>query len=354
MKVFVSSRMSELSTERKTAIEVVHFRGHTPIYIETEPEVRDERARDTMLTLLKDADALVSMHYLSEGYGEKILDNKTPIEFELFEFRRMHPDAPVLFFRRRPDRGVSPSSRMIDFFNRQAEMIGVPITPFGPRELQPIIAEALQPYQMSSDSQNVSQRITIRYVGADFIGLVGRIAEVLFTDYKLNIDDISHAAAGVHATVSVACTPRHSAMAPESVDTATLRTRLLSEIESARLAATSEDKRLSDLTGAEVAQVFVDVNPASPPPLQFYVVIRAIDAPGQINAVCKELRDRHFNIDKLQLLPTASEYARQRTMTLLLSRHDDLNTRQTIDLIEGALQYLVGVRAFSIRVIGNT
>jgi acetolactate synthase small subunit len=83
------------------------------------------------------------------------------------------------------------------------------------------------------------------------------------------------------------------------------------------------------------------------------VVIRAIDAPGQINAVCKELRDRYFNIDKLQLTPTAYEYPRQRTMTLFLSRHDNLDTRKTIELIEVALQYLVGVRAFSIRVIGG-
>jgi hypothetical protein len=346
--------MSELSVERKTAIEVIHFRGHTPIYIETEPEVRDEKARDTMLTLLKDADAFVSLYYLSEGYGEKVLDDKTPIEFELFEFRRLHPEKPVLFFQRTPDRGVRPSERMLEFFRRQAAEIGTEIRSFaGPKALQPVVAGALHPYELSSDNPNVSQRITIRYVGPDFIGLVGRIAEVLFTTYKLNIDDISHTAAGIHAIVSVACSPRHSALTPEHVDTGGLRAQLLSEIESARLIAAGDNKTLSDLTAAEASQVFVDQNPLAPRECQFYVIIRAIDAPGQINAVCKELRDRHFNIDKLQITPTPAEYPRQRTMALLLSRHDGLDSRETVDLIEGALQYLVGVRAFSIRAIGK-
>src|SRR5881394_3496307 len=110
MKFFVSSRMRELFFERKTAIEVIHFAGHTPLYIETEPMVKDVEARETMLSLIQNADGFVSLHYLSEGRrDEEILFNHTPIEFELNEFMRMHPEAPVLLFKRVPDDEVAPS-----------------------------------------------------------------------------------------------------------------------------------------------------------------------------------------------------------------------------------------------------
>src|SRR5437588_3901455 len=99
MKIFVSSRMTELFIERKTAIEVLHFSGHTPLYIETEPIVKDVKAREVMLSLLRDADGFVSIHYLSEGQrNEEVLDNYTPIEFELVEFMKLHPHKPTLLF----------------------------------------------------------------------------------------------------------------------------------------------------------------------------------------------------------------------------------------------------------------
>lgn len=346
--------MSELSVERKTAIEVIHFRGHTPIYIEGESDVDDDTAGERMTSLLTDSDAFVSLFYLSEGTGRKSLEDKTPIEFELLQFRRLHPDRPLLFFRRTPDHGVNPSERMLDFFTRHAADAGSAVTSFrGPRELQPRMAAALDAFEKSSDSHSSTQRLAIRYVGPDFVGLVGCVAEVLFTAYKLNIDDISHTAAGIHATVSVVCSPRHSALATEVVEIESLRAHLLREIETARSGATKSNRALYDLTAAETIQIFVNQNLPAPPQTQYHVVIRAIDAPGQISAVCRELRQLTYNIEKLQIIPTPAEYPRQRTMALLLSSHDGSPARNTVDRIEGALQYLVGVRAFSISVIEN-
>ena len=355
MKFFVSSRMSELSVERKAAIEVVHFAGHTPLYIETEPEVRDEAARQTMLSLLSDADCLISMHYLSEGRSDiQILGDHAPIEFELIEFCRLHPGSPVLLFRRTPDRYVRPSERMLDWFDDQALALNSPIITFtSVKDLQVVLSTALRPYKGSGDDVNVSHHVTIRYLGPDFIGLIGKIAEVIFTGYKLNIDNISHATSGEHATVCVTCSPRQLAAMPESIDVKKLRVDLLAAIEQQFLLASTPFVRLAESGSQSGPQVVVDLDQVRPARRQFYLEIRAIDAPGQINAVCSALRELHYNIDELQLKPTPFEYPRQRTMTLSVSRRDSTEQalRQEIDRIEGMLQYLVGVRALSIKTI---
>ncbi|MGA8807307.1 MAG: hypothetical protein WB973_05470, partial [Thermoanaerobaculia bacterium] len=281
-----------MAIERKIAIEVIHFSGHTPLYIETEPFVRNAQAKDAMLSLLSDADGFVSIHYLSEGRSDiNELGEHTPIEFELIEFCRLHPNAPVLLFRRKsPDQYVKPSERMLNWFDDMAARLNSPIISVAnPNELQVAMGSALQPYGHSTDDANVLQRVTIRYLGPDFIGLIGKMAEVIFTKFKLNIDDISHTAAGEHATICVSCTPRQLVSTPESINTRRLQADLLAEIEQAFLAEMGDSSGVQELLSVSSPQVFVDLNPSPARQQQFYLEIRAIDAPGQINAVCKQL-----------------------------------------------------------------
>jgi hypothetical protein len=345
--------MQEVFIERKTVIETVHFSNHTPLYIETEPMVKDERARQTMLSLLSDADGLISIHYLSEGRPDiDLLQDHTPIEFELLEFCKLHPQAPIILFRKSPDQFVTPSPRMLDFFNKMASRLGVEVVEFKhQRELQVKLSGVLRQYQMKVDDTNPDSRVTIRYMGPDFMGLVNRLSEVLFTRYKLNIDYISHAAAGGHSTVCVSCSPRLLPGTPDTIDPRHLEAELLTELEAEILQAAGENRLVNGADLHARPEVIVDIDDATLRRRKFYVIVRAIDAPGQLNAICKELLELRFNIDELQLRPTAPEYPRQTTITMWLSRDDtrDDDLRLELDAIEGALQYLVGVRAFSIR-----
>jgi glycine cleavage system regulatory protein len=84
---------------------------------------------------------------------------------------------------------------------------------------------------------------------------------------------------------------------------------------------------------------------------QFYVELRTIDTPGQLNAVCKVLKELWFNIDELKLKPMPPEFERQTTITLLISRRAPQHTehlKTTLIELETALNTLIGVRAFSI------
>src|SRR5689334_3384345 len=193
MKFFVSSRMREVYLERKTAIEVIHSAGHTPLYIETEPFVKDRDARDTMLSLLKDADGFVSIHYLSQGRpNDEWLDHLAPIQFELVEFMRLHPTAPVLLFRQRADYFVAPSPQLIDWFNHQAILRKVPIHEFdGSEKLHARLSEELHRFKAERDDRKPVDRIIIRYLGPDFIGLIALLSQMIFTKYKWNVDYIS-------------------------------------------------------------------------------------------------------------------------------------------------------------------
>jgi restriction endonuclease/uncharacterized protein DUF4062 len=145
MKIFVSARFDELYVERKAAIEAIHFAGHTPVYIESEPIVRDLSAADTIRTLIEDSDAFVSIHFLSEGRRTPLLGDMTPIEFEITQFTRVHRDAPVLLFRREVDAFVLPSAVMIHWFEHLAHKLRAGIFSFKhPHDLQAQLLDRLR------------------------------------------------------------------------------------------------------------------------------------------------------------------------------------------------------------------
>lgn len=347
MKIFVSSRLDELFLERKTAVEAIHFAGHTPLYIETEREVRDKLAKKTMLSLIADADALVSIHFLTAGRKFPILRLLTPIEFELEEFRRLHKGKPIFIFRRVQE-DTSPNSTMLQYFDDVARNIGTMPIPFQrPEELQRKLRDLLRAYEHEADAERPPYRVTVRYVGPDFIGLIGKISDVLFTVCKFNIDYISHAAQGGHATVCLSCSPRRLPEGKSPIDKRRLRKALLMELRRDCDMAKAENR----LIGTEAEQfepdIVVDLDDAGATRSQLFVELRAIDAPGQLNAVCRILRAHDYNIDELQLRPTPPEYYRQTTMTLRLSKKDGIlaDWPSELEAIESALRYLVGIRA---------
>jgi predicted amino acid-binding ACT domain protein len=358
--------MRELHVERKTAIETVHFSGHTPIYIETEPEVKDLPARETMDSLLKNADGFISIHYLSEGLRQPdILRNYTPIEYELIHFLELHKGekVPILLFRQIPDRFVSPSKTMIPWFDEQACKLGINIIQFsGQKELGDKLWEALRRYEQKSDVIDVKTRYIVRYSGSDYIGLIAKVTEIIFTYYKLNIDYISQAARGGLTTLYASCSPRGLPDTPMEIDRKKLKKNLKEAIEKDLQLSITENRLVDGADPRKIIDIQVDEDTTKLKPFQFYVELRTIDAPGQLNAICRVLSDpdHRFNIDELEQKPTPTEYKRQSSICLWLSKpawsleaSESLESEIEKELrgLEFEIQSLVGVRAFTIKVV---
>jgi len=344
--------MREVFIERKTAIEAIHFAGHTPLYIETESEKKDQEARDTMDTLIQSADAFVSIFYLSEGRRAHILGGATPIEYELAQFIERHPGKPVLMFRKiQDDAPVSPV--MVNWFEANAKKLTTVIDKFEtPHELYELLRRRLRSKHFAAKTDNITppHEFTVLYMGPDYIGLVGKLAEVIFTKHKLNIDYISHAAHRGHSTVCLSCSPRMVPGGHDSVENATLKEDLLLEIREDIRLAPSESRWPPTSDSSYLPEIVVNRDNTTRRNRQFFVSLRTIDAPGQLNAVCEQLRKRLFNIDEMHLHPSPPEYPRQTDITLWLSSHTRHDAQHEIDNIEGVLQYLVGVRALSVRI----
>lgn len=359
MKWFVSSRMRELSVERKEAIEAIHFAGHTPIYIETEPQVKDEETKIVMDDLLKGSDGFVLICYLSEGRHEEVLGHLTPIQYELCKFRELHPDSPVLLFRKVPDPYVTPSPGLILWVEAVSRDLRINIVDFqGSQELDSELLKALRTYKKDRSTSDIAEKLIIRYTGPDFIGLIAKISGILFSVYKLNIDYISHASRGGLATLYASCTPRELPDHPTMIEKEELRENLIKGIKEDLLEAAGQDRFVDGADPHGALNIEVDKDTTAPKPFEFYVELRNIDAPGQLNAVCRVLKAHKINIDELQLKPTPPEYKRQVSICLWLSKPewqsrlaDELQKEIVKELrdLEIGLRDLIGVRAFSIR-----
>jgi predicted amino acid-binding ACT domain protein len=367
MKVFVSSRMNEMPLERKAAIDSLHDAGHTPLYIETQPEITDENDKREMDSLIDQAEALVSLHYLSEGSASERLGHLTPIQYEFDQFRKKHPRAHVLIFRKEAEKRrakkrdkqgcepsyPAPSPGLIHWFDKEAACARVRVRQFGTwDELAKLVFSTVGQLGWKPDPEQTTKRAIVRYTGADFIGLVESVAGVLFHTYALNIDYISHASRGGKATLYISCSSRGKTPQWDGLER-TLRRTL-------RQAALDARKQHFLMPGASsIGPIDVSVEPdrTPPPTWQFYVEIRAIDAPGQLNNICREIRKLRFNIDELQLKPTPPEYPRQTTVNLWLSRiptngaGSASGCRAELAQLEARIRMLVGVHTFTIKVV---
>jgi len=354
MKIFVSSRMVELSSERKIAVDSLHFAGHTPLYIETEPEVKDLAAKQIMDSLIESAEALVLIYYLSPGRPDGILGDLTPIQYEFTEFRKHHPNSPILLFRRKPDPEVQPSSYLLNWFLiNKAKEAKLEILEFSSsHEFASSILHKVKDLKLETDKLTAPRRIIIRYTGTDFIGLIGAVSEILFSRYKLNVDYISHAGKGGLATLYISCSPRG-----EFPNLDYLRNDIFTRVKDDIVGAAKESRLVDGANSQTDPDITIDEDTTTPVKDQFYVELRTIDAPGQLNAVCKVLRELRFNIDELQLKPTPPEYERQTTMVLWISKKNfqDIKDLKIILFdLETSINTLIGVRAFSIRYVRSS
>jgi hypothetical protein len=353
MKIFVSSRMRELFIERKTAVEAIHFSGHTPLYIETEPEKKDNGTKETMDQLISGADGFLSIFYLSSGKKRPILDNYTPIQYELLQFCKVHHDRPVLFFRQKPDRFVKPSKEMLAWFRKQAKIRKSKIITFeSQNDFNKKLREELLKFKIGKDEINNRKTYIVRYSGPDYRGLIAKISEIIFTWYKLNIDYISHASQGDLATVYITCSTSNLSSNKIGINTESFREQICD--------ATQRDFSIQcpDMENKWTIP-FVQVNTDNTPryTFQFYLELRAISAPGQINAISRILRDSKFNIEELQQKPTPPEYKKQAAISIWLTKKewlqeiDDDHIEADLRDLEIKIRYLIGIQAFSIRIV---
>lgn len=358
MKFFISSRMQELFFERKIVIEAIHSAGHTPLYIETEPDVKDKEARETMDRLAADADGFILLVYLSKGKPERILNNITPIEYELEQFRKKHKknkEAPIIIFKKTPDEYVHASVYLINWVKE----LGIPPIEFEkPGELEHKIEKELKGFEKHKDSPNTKSKFIIRYIGPDFVGLIQKLSEIVFTRYGLNIDYISHASSGGSATTYVSCSYRvlkGKKLDPDRHKLSDLEDEVKKDLENDFKKARREGRYIDGSGSNRAISVNVRKHTVEPPPYQFFTIVRTIDAPGQVNAICKELRAKCFNIDEFLLRPSPPEHSKQTTMSMWLSKAKTKSGEQDDDLkeLERVFRYLVGVRNFEIRVMDS-
>lgn len=346
--------MHELWWERKTAVETIHDLGHTPVYIETEPRVKDQAAKDRMDALLARSEGFVLLCYISAGSDNEILDNLSPIRYEFTTFRKQYPDAPCLVLRKTPDKGTPVSTSLEAWFERTKQMKNrVTVGEFkSPEELITMLEEWAKNYPPDTKTLGARPRFIIQYIGRDFIGLIAALSETVFSSFQLNIDYINHAARAGCATVYLSCSTRE-----RLEDAEIFGQRLKEQIDKALDAeldrAEKENRLIGDLPDKKF-QTSVIVDKSTPPTCQFYVELRAIDAPGQLNAVCKPILDLRFNIDEIVLKPTEQEHRRQTTISMWLSKPGDTRTDGHEDdllKLESLLRRLVGVQSFFTKII---
>ncbi len=347
MNIFISSRIRELQMERKTAVDSIHLAGHDPVYIEAEPIVKDKRAKTTMDLMLQRSAALVCVCYLSLGKKEPILGRRTPVEYEISTFRRMHPEGPIFIFTKDVDRYIQKDPSLEDWIQSQKSK-GVKITQFEASvNLSEGIVKCLQDFPPGKTVPSYSRK-AIHYEGPDYVGLIEIISETLFSEFGTNLDYISQGARAGLATVLFGCSFRDKTPANSRTIQRKLRQAVLEDIRR----ETESQKLLASRMNSYKVRIRVEEDDSWRPSAEFFVQIRTIDTPGQLNAVCKVLKKLRFNIDDVTLRPAEVEYPRQTLVTLWISSAEEREEPTPIlalARLEWAVRDIIGVRSFSIR-----
>lgn len=355
MQIFISSRMRELQTERKTAVDSVHLAGHDPVFIEAEPESKDKKAKQTMDFMLQRSDALISISYISLGKREPILGRRTPIEYEMDLFRKFHREGQVFCFARRVDEYIDQDRHLLEWRCRLKEE-GFEIIEFDtPAELSEAIVKRVQKLPARPE-RRVAARKVIRYEGPDYVGLIAVLSETLYSKFGANIDYISQGARAGLATVLFGCSFRDDRSATDRSISRQLTQAVQRDMEKERLT----QERLTSRMNRYGIRLKVEKVESWEPETQFFVEIRTIDTPGQLNAVCRVLKRLQINIDDVTLRPAPSEYPRQTVIALWLTSARDDERKEECDSsisalarLETEVRDIIGVRAFSIREVSG-
>lgn len=351
MRIFISSRIRELRMERKTAVDSVHMAGHDPVFIEAEPEAKDKRAKKTMDLMLQRSDALISISYISLGKSEPILGRRAPIEYEMDKFRKVHPKGPIFHFAKRVDPYISLEAHLVDW-RCQEEEKGFKIVEFDtPAELCEETVKRVKDLPPTPVPQAVTRKV-IRYEGPDYVGLIEVLSETLFSTVGANIDYISQGAQAGLATVLFSCSFRHDTPATAK----SIKRQLMKAVRTDVEKESVTQELLTSRMNSYPPRLRIEEVESQEPETQYFVEIRTIDTPGQLNAICKALKRLRFNIDDVTLRPAPSEYPRQTVIALWISpapaverKEDWERSISTLARLESEVRDIIGVRAFSIR-----
>lgn len=86
--VFISSRMEELASERRSAFDAIYLYGLIPLAFETEPTGQSEK--DMIDSLVDSSDIFVGIYYETIGKQQEMLNNLEPIVYEMYRFLFRH------------------------------------------------------------------------------------------------------------------------------------------------------------------------------------------------------------------------------------------------------------------------
>lgn len=336
--------------ERKAAVDSVHLAGHEPIFIETEPQVKDKAARRTMDLMIKRSEALISLCYLSLGKLDPILGRRSPIDYEMWRFLKTHPAGPVFIFAKNRDRYVNQDPHLEEWLQKQSEK-GHEIIPFDtPADLSEQVVHRVKDLPKTTITK-AETRKAVRYEGPDYLGLVEVLSETLFAGCGANIGYISQGARAGVATVLLGCTFRENSLSATRIQRR-LRSAVMKSIEDEQ----ARQPHLADRRRIFPVRIKIEDDFLISACEEFFVEIRTIDTPGQLNAVCKVLKRLRLNINDITLRPAPSEYQRQTTIALWISSMDneDFEPRSeasiaTLARLESEVRDIIGVRSFSIR-----
>lgn len=359
-KIFISSRMQEMAWERKVVVETIHFAGHTPLYFEREPRAEDVKAKLVMDELIERSDVLLQMYYLSLGVPQEHLGGQTPLWYEFNQFfKKKSPHKPFILLRKIPPPGVSVSGDLEEVIKLLSARAGVCVHEFRTEdELTHLVLEYIRELHLPQDELCHRHGLIIRYSGPDYIGLIEVLSDVIFHRLLLNIDHIAHAARGGLATIYVACSPREELGNPPNEYRDMVKEELLLRLKADIDSAINERRHVIEPERSPTLSptIAVDFEVMLPEAYKYYLEVRHIDSPGQVNAITYVLKDLQFNIDDLQLLPAGQGHERQKILRMWVSKFRsereeyDLNEdNEQLLILEGELRKLIGVRSVSVQ-----
>ena len=131
--VFISSRMDELSPERRSAFNAIYLNGFTPLLFETEPIREEKRRIDDMVD---QSSIFVGIYYQSIGEKAADLYNLEPIAYELYRFLARYSDPLIKIYTKSRNACKTEVKELLDKLLKpeaQAETRGEPSD--GVREL---------------------------------------------------------------------------------------------------------------------------------------------------------------------------------------------------------------------------
>lgn len=347
MRVFVSSRMTDESqAARRSVIEAIHIAGQRVLYIETEEyNTHPQMLMQTMISMAERADFFVGVYPAGskKGVVQGLLNGKSPIEFELYTMISCFIDAGLadkipshflLLYQAGADIGwieellrgqnLAPQPNLLSY-DAHTDLISV-------------IYDTFSRFPPQSRTSTSDYTVAIEYRGSNHPGLLQAISEHLFSRYGMNVDHVWASREGENALLHLVASWNKGARTPPSEDKA--RKDLKDAIESrltTRIRKRDLSLRITGPPGHEEALGYFD--------------LRVIDAPGQLNTICKAVRKLDLDISRIRLAPAPPEFQRQTIITLELPLGKDSGKSiwPRYLLLESILRDLIGVRAMASR-----